>query len=43
MRFSELIEKTNMRNYPWFYQSIDIEIDKKEIFNKLITDYAHTI
>ena len=43
MRFSELIEKTNMRHYPWFYQSIDIEIDKKEIFNKLITDYAHTI
>lgn len=36
-----LIEKIKI--YPWFYQSIDIEIDREEEFNKLIIDYVDTI
>jgi len=43
MRFSEMIETTKMNKYPWIYQSIEIEIDRKDIFNKEIKEYVNTI
>ena len=43
MRFSEMISQTNMLDYPWFYQSIEVEIDRKDIFNKLVKQYVDTI
>jgi len=43
MRFSEMISSTNMIDYPWHYQSIEVEIDKKDIFNNLVKQYVNTI
>jgi tetraacyldisaccharide 4'-kinase len=43
MRLSEMIESTKIKEYPWLYQEIEVEIDKKEIFNKTIIDYVNSI
>ncbi|MBI1838006.1 MAG: tetraacyldisaccharide 4'-kinase [Flavobacteriia bacterium] len=44
--FVRLVSSSLMKSiskYPWFYQSIEIEIDNKEAFNKYITNYVDTI
>lgn len=43
MRLSEMSTETEIRNYPWVYQVIDIEIDRKDIFNNSIKQYVDTI
>ena len=43
MRFSEMISKTKMNDYPWFYQSIEVKIDREDIFNNLVKQYVDTI
>lgn len=43
MRLSEMIAKTEIKNYPWFYQEIEVKIDKEEIFNNLVYQYVDTI
>ena len=43
MRLSEMISETKMKNYPWFFQSIEVEIDRKDIFNNLVKQYVDTI
>ena len=43
MRLSEMMPTTKMNNYPWFYQSIEVEIDRKDIFNNLVKQYVDTI
>ena len=43
MRLSEMIDRTMIKNYPWMYQSIEVKIDKEEIFNNLVYQYVDTI
>ena len=43
MRLSEMISETKMNDYPWFFQSIEVEIDRKDIFNNLVKQYVDTI
>ncbi len=43
MRLSEMIYETKMNDYPWFFQSIEVEIDRKDIFNNLVKQYVDTI
>lgn len=43
MRLSEMIAKTEIKNYPWFYQEIEVKLDKEEIFNNLVYQYVDTI
>ena len=31
-----------LKNYPWYYQSIEIEIDRKEEFDQIIKNYVET-
>ena len=32
--------KTSLKGYPWFFQSIEIEINKKEEFDKIVLHYV---
>jgi tetraacyldisaccharide 4'-kinase len=43
MRLVDRIESEELQEYPWFYQSIDIELDKKETFNNLLLQYVNAI
>jgi len=43
MRLSEMIESTEIKKYPWLYQAIEVEIDKKNIFNNLVIQYVNSI
>jgi len=43
MRLSEMTDNTNIKEYPWLYQTIEVEIDNKYIFNKLIMQYVNSI
>jgi len=43
MRLSELINKTKINDYPWFYQSISIKMDRDQEFKALIKEYVDTI
>ena len=43
MRLSEMTDNTNITEYPWLYQTIEVEIDNKYIFNKLIMQYVNSI
>lgn len=43
MRLSEKIESSKIKEYPWLYQTIDVEIDKKDIFNNLVIQYVNSI
>lgn len=38
LHVEEMEKKTT--NYPWYYQSIKVELDRPEEFNKLIKDYV---
>lgn len=43
MRLSEIMIKTEIKKYPWYYQEIEVKIDKEEIFNNLVYQYVDTI
>ncbi len=43
MRLSEMMESTEIKNYPWLYQAIEVELDRKNIFNKLVIQYVNSI
>ena len=43
MRLGELGEETNIKNYPWFYQSITVKIDREKDFKTLIDRYVNAI
>ena len=43
MRLSEMIATTEIKNYPWFYQTIQVKIDREETFNNLVYQYVDTI
>ncbi|MCE2743246.1 MAG: tetraacyldisaccharide 4'-kinase [Fluviicola sp.] len=43
VRLSSNEYKNSISTTPWFYQEIEIEIDKKEAFNKYITNYVDSI
>jgi tetraacyldisaccharide 4'-kinase len=43
VRLSSNEYKNSISATPWFYQEIEIEIDKKEAFNKYITNYVDSI
>ena len=43
MRLEELSSETEMDNYPWFYQSITVKIDREKEFKALIDTYVNTI
>lgn len=43
MRLSELSTKTTIEKYPWFYQTIEVKIDREIEFNALINTYVDTI
>lgn len=40
MRLLGLRKQLNMDSYPWYYQSIEVDIDKAHDFDKLILEYA---
>ena len=43
MRLGELIKKTNINDFPWFYQSISVKLDREKEFKALINTYVNTI
>lgn len=40
MRLLEKSFEEELKKYPWYYQTIEVAIDEKEKFDKLILDYA---
>jgi len=43
MRLMELSDETDINNYPWFYQSITVKLDREKDFKTLIDTYVNTI
>ena len=43
VRLENSLHKDIILRLPWYYQSIDVEIDKKEVFNNFIKAYVNTI
>ena len=43
MRLGDLINKTNINDFPWFYQSISVKLDREKEFKALIDTYVNTI
>jgi len=43
VRLEPLLSTTEKQNYPWYYQSITVQLDREEAFNELINNYVDTI
>ncbi len=43
MRLSDKLNSSKLQDYPWLYQEIEVEIDRKDIFNKTIVQYVNSI
>lgn len=43
MRLKDFSSDWNLKNYPWYFQPIAIEIEKEEQFKNLINQYVNTI
>jgi tetraacyldisaccharide 4'-kinase len=43
MRLKDFPSDWNLKNYPWYFQPIAIEIEKEEKFKNLINQYVNTI
>jgi len=43
MRLKDFSGDWNLKNYPWYFQPIAIEIEKEEQFKNLINQYVNTI
>lgn len=43
VRLDTLLTNEDKKRYPWYYQSISIDLDEKERFNALINNYVNTI
>lgn len=43
VRLDGLLTETDRLNYPWYYQSMTVKIDKEEKFKELINAYVDTI
>lgn len=43
VRLESLLTTTEQQNYPWYYQSITVQLDREEAFNELINNYVDTI
>lgn len=43
VRLEPLLTASDLEKYPWNYQAITVEIDRKEEFNALINSYVDTI
>jgi len=40
MRLMDDSFKNRIKNYPWFYQSIEVEIDNSEKLNQIVNEYV---
>lgn len=43
VRISPLLTEQEKGEYPWFYQAIDVKLDRELEFNELINNYVRTI
>lgn len=43
VRLDSILTDEQKQKYPWYYQSITVEIDREEQFNNLINNYVDTI
>ncbi|MCO5260003.1 MAG: tetraacyldisaccharide 4'-kinase [Crocinitomicaceae bacterium] len=43
VRLTSILTEEEKQNYPWYYQTITVKIDKKETFNERIKNYVDTI
>lgn len=43
VRLEPMLTPAERQNYPWYYQSITVQLDREEAFNELINNYVDTI